>query len=167
MSRICRPLHSLAFTASHAPPPMAPPNKTFSAADGAAYARKGGIKNSFDAVVVKPSKPTPKRGQPKNKQRTKATETCVLATTTTTMLDKADATAKSKQSREDIDVPDGEEKPAAKKSRVSGSDKELPEDEVRPAPPPKATRINWGVGGNRREMVKAVSYWLNETPEGY
>ena len=109
---------------------MAPPNKPFSAANGAAYSGKGGIKNFFDAVVVKLSNPTPKRGRPKNKRRTKATETCVLTTTTTTTTTwyKADATAKSKRSREDIDVFDGEKKPVAKKARVSGSDKELPED---------------------------------------
>ena len=119
-------------------------------------------------VVVKPGKPAHKRGRPKNKRRTKETETCVLTTTTTkTTSDKADTTAKSKRSQEDIDVPHCEKKPAAKKPRLFGSDKELPEDEVRPAPPPKATHINWGVGGNRGEMVKEVSYWLNETPEGY
>ena len=145
---------------------MAPPNKPLSAADGAAYAGKGGINIFSDEVVVNPGKPTPKRDQPKNKRRTKATETCVLTTKTTTTLDKADATAKSKRSRKDIDVPDGEKKPAAKKEHVYGSYKEFPKDEVRPEPPQKATHINWGVGEHREKMVKAISDWLNKTLEG-
>ena len=47
-----------------------------------------------------------------------------------------------------------------------GSYKELPKDEVRPEPPQKATHINWGVGEHREKMVKAISDWLNKTPEG-
>ena len=73
----CIAIHN--FTYTFVVTAMAPPNKTFSAAAGSAYAQERGIKSYFKKVA-----PKAKQGQPpKKKYRTNATATSLLTMTTT------------------------------------------------------------------------------------